>query len=224
MNKQEAIEKIEQMIEKELLVTTTSVISIISQIDEQQKPVIPKYVAEWLEEARAEEYSLYGAWEMVKEGSEIFWWLFDGHESNQDTFNRAWLDGYEIEKEKLYTVEIPNPNLNAHVVLQKTGDGIVLVTVGNAGWAEWESSKLTESEIKQDFEWAFQFAKPVEEKQMPEYFTTEDFTTPIECLSEALEYTQYIYDEEGIKVRENTEQLIESYMRAIELLMKEEVE
>ena len=35
---------------------------------------------------------------------EIFWCLFDGHESNQDTFNRAWLDGFEVEKEKLYTV------------------------------------------------------------------------------------------------------------------------
>ena len=61
---------------------------------------------------------------------------------------QAWLDGYTVEKEKLYTVEIPNPNLNAYVVLQKTGDGLVLVTVGNAGWAEWESSKLTEAEIK----------------------------------------------------------------------------
>lgn len=68
-----------------------------------------------------------------------------------------------VEQEKLYTVEIPNPNLNAHVVLQKTGVGIVLVTVGNARWRGWESSKLTESEIKQDFDFLWQFAKPVEE-------------------------------------------------------------
>ena len=67
---------------------------------EPQKVVVPKFVAEWIEEARAEEYSLYGAWEMVKEGSEIFWWLFDGHESNQDTFNRAWLDGYEVGEDE----------------------------------------------------------------------------------------------------------------------------
>ena len=183
MNKNEAIKAIEQdkiqvgrfteitrevnaiqrKIEMVDYVPLETVVSMIDKINEQQKPVIPKFVAEWLEEARTEEFSLYGAWEMVKEGSEIFWWLFDGHESNQDTFNRAWLDGYEVETEKLYTVEIPNPNLNAHVVLQKTGDGLVLVTVGNAGWAEWESSHLTEAEIKQDFEWAFQFAKPVEE-------------------------------------------------------------
>ena len=174
MNKQEAIEKIKNIDTLNIndkiagqqvdMVIKNQVLSLIEQIDEPQKVVVPKFVAEWLEEARTEEFSLYGAWEMVKEGSEIFWWLFDGHESNQDTFNRAWLDGYEVETEKLYTVEIPNPNLNAHVVLQKTGDGLVLVTVGNARWRGWESSKLTEAEIKQDFDFLWQWAKEVEDK------------------------------------------------------------
>ena len=79
---------------------------------------------------------------------------------------RAWLayPNITVEQEKLYTVEIPNPNLNAHTVLQKTEKGIVLISVTNARWRGWESSKLTESEIKQDFEWAWQFKKEVEEK------------------------------------------------------------
>ena len=110
MNKQEAIEKIKNIETLNIkdsiadkgvdMVIKNQVIDIISQIDELQKVVVPKFVAEWIEEARAEEYSLYGAWEMVKEGSEIFWWLFDGHESNQDTFNRAWLDGYEVGEDE----------------------------------------------------------------------------------------------------------------------------
>ena len=108
MNKQEAIEKIKDLYSFVMedgpfevdLINKNQVIDIISQIDELQKVVVPKFVAEWIEEARAEEYSLYGAWEMVKEGSEIFWWLFDGHESNQDTFNRAWLDGYEVGEDE----------------------------------------------------------------------------------------------------------------------------
>ena len=108
MNKQEAIEKIKDLYSFVMedgpfevdLIIKNQVIDIISQIDELQKVVVPKFVAEWIEEARAEEYSLYGAWEMVKEGSEIFWWLFDGHESNQDTFNRAWLDGYEVGEDE----------------------------------------------------------------------------------------------------------------------------
>ena len=108
MNKQEAIEKIKDLYSFVMedgpfevdLINKNQVIDIISQIDELQKVVVPKFVAEWIEEARAEEYSLYGAWEMVKEGSEIFWWLFDGHGSNQDTFNRAWLDGYEVGEDE----------------------------------------------------------------------------------------------------------------------------
>lgn len=74
------------------------------------------------------------------------------------------LFGYEVEKEKLYTVEIPNPNSEGHVVLRKTGDGRVAITFANAGrWRGDNNVKLTESEIKQDFAWAWQFAKGVEE-------------------------------------------------------------
>ena len=107
MNKQEAINelmsKCREIIfgdDENVYLSRKRTIELVSQINEPQKVVVPKFVAEWIEEARAEEYSLYGAWEMVKEGSEIFWWLFDGHESNQDTFNRAWLDGYEVGEDE----------------------------------------------------------------------------------------------------------------------------
>ncbi len=59
---------------------------------------------------------------------------------------------------------------------------------------------------------------------MPEYFTTEDFVKPIECLTMALENIQDLYDEQRIEDRENAEQLIESYKQAIEALKKELVE
>ena len=185
MNKQEAIEKIKHTDtltivdyteRREIaMVNKNEVLDIISQIDEPQKVVVPKFVAEWIEEARAEEYSLYGAWEMVKEGSEIFWWLFDGNESNQDTFNRAWLDGYEIEQEKLYTVEIPNPNGSGYskIYLARNKDGKVELFTWSCytsiefanDWKQEDNAQLTESEIKQDFEWAWDagFAEEVEE-------------------------------------------------------------
>ena len=173
MNKQEAIEKIKNIDTLNIndiiagqqvdMVIKNQVLDIISQIDEPQKPVVPKFVAEWLEEARAEEYSLYGAWEMVKEGSEIFWWLFDGHESNQDTFNRAWLDGYESEKEKLYTVRMPNPNrTSVTYTLYRKDDGKIIIIGAGDDYEKREEYQLTEAEIKEDFEWAWQFAKEVE--------------------------------------------------------------
>ena len=130
---------------------------------EPQKPVVPKFVAEWIEEARAEEYSLYGALKMVEEANED--WLFGNSKTNQDTFARAWLDGYTVEKEKLYTVEIPNPNIIGyeHTVLVKNGfNQIVMVRVYGDNWRTAKGYRLTESEIKQDFDFLWQFAKEVE--------------------------------------------------------------
>ena len=69
------------------------------------------------------------------------------------------------EPEKLYTVEIPNPNVigNEHTVLVKNGfKKIVMVRVHGDNWITAKGYHLTESEIKKDFEWAFQFAKEVE--------------------------------------------------------------
>ena len=59
---------------------------------------------------------------------------------------------------------------------------------------------------------------------MPEYFTTEDFVKPIECLSEALCSIQSLYEEKRIEDKRNAELLIDSYKYAIELLKKTEVE
>ena len=59
---------------------------------------------------------------------------------------------------------------------------------------------------------------------MPEYFTTEDFVKPVQCLSEALDSIQVLYEEKRIEDKRNAEQLIDSYKYAIELLKKTEVE
>ena len=67
---------------------------------------------------------------------------------------KAWLYGYEVETEKLYTVEIPNPNGLVICLERLEGGKIALSTLGG--------SKLTESEIKQDFDFLWQFAKEVD--------------------------------------------------------------
>ncbi|MGA4766450.1 DUF1642 domain-containing protein [Streptococcus infantarius] len=174
MKKQEAIEKLEGLkqlfesvdkgsYEKGFINALIYTLNVIKQLDEPEKPVVPHFVADWIEEAKEGECSLCTAFGLVDGDSRNFDWLFNGDKSNQDTFARAWLDGYEIEQEPLYTVEIPNPNINAHTVLQKTEKGIVLVSVINARWRGWADSKLTESEIKQDFDFLWQFAEEVEE-------------------------------------------------------------
>ena len=78
---------------------------------------------------------------------------------------RAWLDGYEVETEKLYTVEIPNPNSAGGklVLFKQQSSGRLILGVLNSNINAPKYLHLTESEIKQDFEWAWQWAKEVEE-------------------------------------------------------------
>ncbi|HFI0736391.1 TPA: DUF1642 domain-containing protein [Streptococcus suis] len=169
MNKQEAMDVIESISYYEK-VNGDPLEDLVNKIYDDLKPVVPKFVAEWIEYCKSNKLTLLGAFDPVSEHGiglantftgEV-WKGIDWAKRNQDTFARAWLNGYEVEKERLYTVEIPNPNLNTHTILQKTGKGLALITAGNAGWAEWESSKLAEAEIKQDFDWAWQFAKETE--------------------------------------------------------------
>ena len=169
MNKEKAIKEIKK--ESEIFyacdyIKTKVAESIISQIDEPQKPVVPKFVAEWIEEARAEEYSLYGALEMAGEANED--WIFGNDKTNQETFARAWLayPNIEVEKEKLYTVEIPNPNSAGGklVLFKQQSTGRLILDMLNPNINKPKHLQLTESEIKRDFEWAWQFAVPVEEK------------------------------------------------------------
>ncbi|HFU3678648.1 TPA: DUF1642 domain-containing protein [Streptococcus suis] len=143
-------------------------IELINQIHEPQKVVVPKLVAGWLEWCKQSNLDLdhsmrYTRVNNAETGVEE--WIYE----NQETFARAWLFGYEIEQEKLYTVEIPDPNRSDTVTfLYKEngkvfiGSDIFLDEVPNYKWKNDPDNQLTESEIKQDFEWAWQFAKEVE--------------------------------------------------------------
>lgn len=72
--------------------------------------------------------------------------------------------GYEVEKEKLYTVELPNPNSPEHFVLRKNSvNKIVADCYISGNWKLYKNTWLTESEIKKVFEWAWKFAEEVEE-------------------------------------------------------------
>ncbi|HEM3202772.1 TPA: DUF1642 domain-containing protein [Streptococcus suis 8830] len=80
------------------------------------------------------------------------------------TFARAWFDGYGVEKEKLYTVEIPDPNsFYNYRFFSRNDNGICLDASNDTKWKQRKRNQFTESEIKKDFEWAWQFAKEVEE-------------------------------------------------------------
>ena len=171
MNKQEVIDKIKNIgtlkindtvLHQQIdMVVKNQVLDIISQIDESQKVVVPQFVAEYIEYCKHEKfYALHGAYDNMDDRLKC--WRFKGN--NSELFAKAWLYGYEVEKEQMYTVEIPNPNAPGHIVLHKDEHNQVYIDWHyKDDWKLLKSLKLTESEIKQDFEWAWQFAEEVEE-------------------------------------------------------------
>lgn len=137
------------------------------QMNKQEKPVVPQFVADWYENNKYDfEYNLYRLCTLYTERKlfkELDEWFDNDNNKPIETLVLMHKFGYEIEKGKLYTVEIPNPNGFIHVVLCKDCDGKLFIDIfDNALWKELGKCKLTESEIKQEFGWAWQFAKEVQ--------------------------------------------------------------
>ena len=121
MNKQELRTNKQELISKyELIknsfnfdtVATDGIISDLKRLDEPQPVKVPQFVADWIEKCKTFEHfavSLSFAlqpivWEKNNLSGKCIDWLMDA--SNQDTFARAWLDGYEVEEEKRYLVKM----------------------------------------------------------------------------------------------------------------------
>lgn len=174
MNKQEAIEEINNLkgltiLDKVInfdseMISKKEVLNIAKQLDEPEKPVIPKYVADWIEWCKKHKVTLLGAIIAVCNDKNIRTLDASGWATkNQETFTKAWFYGYEVEKEKLYRVELPNPNGDSNRYGLCKVDGRIVIGCFIFGLNKAVNTKLTEAEIKQDFEWAFRWAKEVEE-------------------------------------------------------------
>lgn len=81
-----------------------SVLRDLQQLDEPEKVKVPQFVADWITHSKNIGRSLFGAMSIFEENFEIKKWM--QWAENQETFARAWLDGYEVEEEKRYRVKI----------------------------------------------------------------------------------------------------------------------
>lgn len=69
---------------------------------ERDKVTIPQFVADWIERSKQEKRNLRNA--LNNGGEKMRLWFLD--QENYDLFARAWLEGYEVEKEPKYTVMV----------------------------------------------------------------------------------------------------------------------
>lgn len=149
----------------------------IAKEKEAELVVVPQFVADWISRRRQEGYNLI--WSISYENNdmpdEMYEWLTSTAD-NQELFARAWLDGYEVEKEPLYYVKLPISKRNEATDELEVINMCLLLNIqshetcisGNYRWVEklkrtgWRS-KLTEAQIKDMPEGGayWQFAVPV---------------------------------------------------------------
>ena len=77
----------------------------LNEID-TKKVTVPQYVADWIEKCKNKEKSLLNA--LLYTPEKVNSWI--GDSKNQETFTLAWINGYEVEKEKRYLVKMKNTN------------------------------------------------------------------------------------------------------------------
>ena len=106
MNKQELIKNVKELtiLSKQILnvklVDQCDVIKLIERLDEPQKPVVPQLIAEFITEQKKLGHTLSYSIDAFM-SDRVAEWYWD----NSELFTRAWLDGYEVEKEKRYYVK-----------------------------------------------------------------------------------------------------------------------
>ena len=187
MNKQEVVSKLKSAIPKNSIddyqkgetAGLNFALLLLAELDESEKPVVPQFVADWYEEHK-DNFEIYLSelcinFTLNRErlNDKLANWYEQLENKPIQTLVNMHQFGYEVQKEKLYTVEIPNPNDSGYskIYLAKNKDGKVELFTWSGytsiefadNWKQEENAQLTESEIKKDFDWAWQFAKEVEE-------------------------------------------------------------
>lgn len=113
MNKQELIKRIGQLFAfgSRDYIERNRVLDLVKQLDEPEKVKVPQFVADWIEYCKVRKITLAHALYHSEEAKNksVSRWLFEDLD-NQETFARAWLDGYEVEKEKRYLVKVKGVN------------------------------------------------------------------------------------------------------------------
>lgn len=97
---------------------------------ELNKPVISQFVADWIEYCKDRKITLAHALYRSEEAKNksVYRWLFE-ESGSQETFARAWLDGYEVEKEKQYRVKLKSNSKEIDYLVNTERNGLRFYSV-----------------------------------------------------------------------------------------------
>ncbi|EAE3857490.1 DUF1642 domain-containing protein [Listeria monocytogenes] len=137
----------------------------IAKEKEPELVVVPRFADDWINHCEQREYDLACLLDYGNAGmpDEMYGWLISSAD-NQELLARAWMDGYEVEKEPLYYIKAID-SYSGYVNLNlKTGT----YTMSTNGEFDGYKTKFTESEIKNIDTRYWDFAVPVEEVEETE--------------------------------------------------------
>lgn len=158
MNKQELIERIEGL--KNIFGNKCEyakidfIIELVSELDEPKKVKVPQCVHKYIQEAKKYNWDLQDLMKSIddEDSEELQRWFY--HECNQETLARAWLDGYEVEKEKRYLVKVKGiVNALSFLSYHKNAD---IWTVTDKNNSDGHRAHHTRKELEEaNFGWVF---------------------------------------------------------------------
>lgn len=142
--------------EKKIQVASGEIVSIderfIYKSIEREKVQIPQFVAKKIEYfKKTGDWDLFQAMDYLFGKKEIREWLED--KNNQETFARAWLDGYEVKEEKRYLVKMKGMSEENTYLTFRFGHTWML-----SNFEECEEFRLhhTRKQLEDaDFDWVF---------------------------------------------------------------------
>lgn len=142
---------------------------------DQPKPKMPQFMLDWVDDSRERDYEFDEWFDPDNQPLEVYKWLNKKNKRQKELNALALVtlivngpDAVTVEKEKLYTVVIPNPHeKQLSYVLMRQPNGNVIINVvhsSNLDLLKTDNDlQLTEKEIKKDFDWAWQWKKEVTE-------------------------------------------------------------
>ena len=137
------------------------------KLQQQALPVVPEFVAEWIEILKTKGLKplknpeTYGETGFTEEKLQnIVFWISE----HQEDYMRAWLDGYQVEKPQLFYIDLPkvfglSDSTSDSTFVSKAESGIILEFTKGKDYA----LKLTEQEIKSIDKRYWAFRKEVQE-------------------------------------------------------------
>lgn len=180
MKIEEAKEKLHNMAYRDLQtkpydLKLADVMQILNQIDlDQPKTVVPQCDIDWVDDSRERDYEFDEWFDPDNQPLEVYKWLNCKNKRQADINALALVtlivngpSAVTVEKEKLYTVEISNPNGNLFqrvALCRDVIDNEVFINyTSDPSWKSRDKFQLTEQEIRKDFDWAFRWAEEVTE-------------------------------------------------------------